>query len=994
MSTSDFLLLTEQTIPELKTRARLFRHAPTGAELLSLENDDENKVFGIVFRTPPSDSTGLPHIMEHAVLCGSQKYPVREPFVELMKGSLATFVNAFTFPDKTCYPIASQNLQDFYNLIDVYMDAVLHPLIPVHTLQQEGWHYELEDLDAPLTYKGVVLNEMKGAYSSPEELLGKHCIEALFPGHPYGLDSGGDPRLIPDLTHEQFKAFHATYYHPSNARIFFYGDDDPEARLQRMADYLQGYSAVQVDSAVPLQPRRTQPVQLEFPYDAGEQDADSLAAGGPKAMVAVNWMLNEASDPQLALSLGMLSHILVDTPASPLRKALIDSGLGEDLVGGGLENNLRQAIFSTGLKGVALDPDHPLKDVERVEPLILETLETLTRSGIDPQMVAAAVNTYEFRLRENNTGQFPRGISLMLRALTSWLYGGNPIARLAFEAPLAAIKARLANGERYFETLVRKYLLENPHRVTVVLRPDAELGQRQEAEESARLAQRRAAMSQPELQAVLEDMQTLKHRQETPDSPEALATIPSLRLEDLERQNKLIPLEVLEAGGRPVLYHDLFTNGIVYLDLGFDLHVLAQELLAYVPLFGRALTEIGTQKEDFVRLSQRIGAATGGIYATHLLSAVKDKPLQAASQQAAWLFLRGKATTAQAAELLAILRDVLLTVQLDNRERFRQMVLEEKAGLETALIPAGTRFVNLRLQARFGLAGWLSEQMGGLNYLFFLRQLAEAVERDWPRVLARLEALRQALINRQGLLCNVTLDEANWRAFEPQLASFLESLPSNPPALKTWQPEAFSPHEGWTIPAQVNYVGKGANLYQLGYSFHGSLWVIANYLRATWLWEKVRVQGGAYGGSCAFDHRSGVFSYLSYRDPNLVGTLKNYDGTGAFLRGLELSQAELTKSITGAIGDIDTYLLPDAKGFTSLYRYLTNETDADRQLRREQVLGATLQDFRRFGEVLDGMTGSGAVVVMGSAPAIAAANAEIVHPAERPGWLDVKKVPI
>lgn len=967
-----FDLLDEREIPELNTKGRLFRHRKTGAELLSMENGDENKVFGITFRTPPTDSTGVAHIMEHAVLCGSQKYPLKEPFVELLKGSLKTFLNAFTFPDKTCYPVASQNIQDFYNLIDVYVDAVFHPLIPPYILEQEGWHYELDSPDASLVYKGVVFNEMKGAYSDPNSLLYRYAQESLFPDNPYGVDSGGDPRVIPELTYTQFKAFHEKYYHPSNSRIFFYGDDDPSERLRLMDGYLQEYAAIQVDSSIPLQSRFSQPRQMVIPYEPGEE------AEGKKGMLVVNWLLPEVGDVQKMLGLAILGHILIGTPASPLRKALIDSGLGEDLAGAGLEEDLRQAYFSTGLKGMLTGEDNRLVDAGKVEALIHSTLEALATQGIDPDTVAASLNTVEFRLRENNTGSFPQGLLLMLRSLSTWLHDSDPIAPLAFEAPLTAIKKRFASGERFFEGLIEEHFLNNPHRTTVILQPEPGLRQREEAAEKDRLVQVRSAMSKAQVEATIENTRRLKKIQETPDSPEALATIPSLELEDLDKENKLIPLELLEGSGCKILYHDIFTNGILYLDLGFDLHTLPQELLPYVPLFGRALLEIGTQAEDFVKLSQRIGRSTGGIRPATFNSLIRGT-----DRGASWMFLRGKATIAQTDELLAILRDVLLTVRLDNRDRFRQMVLEEKADGEAMLVPSGHQVVNTRLRAKFNEADWAEEQIAGVSYLLFIRGLAQAVESSWPEVLQKLETLRQMLVNRQAMLCNVTVDAASWNQVQPRLAHFLEALPARSAPQMQWHLSAQPQFEGLTIPAQVNYVGKGANLQDLGYQASGAIDVIIKYLRTTWLWERVRVQGGAYGGFCLFNHRSGVFTYLSYRDPNLLSTLDNYDRTAQFLSKLELSQEELIKSIIGAIGDMDAYQLPDARGYTSMMRYLAGDTDESRQVWRDQILSATQRDFRHVGRVLEGLNEQGQVVVLGSQQAIESANAE------RPGWLQV-----
>jgi Zn-dependent M16 (insulinase) family peptidase len=964
----NFELVYERTIPELNTKARLFRHKPTGAELLSMENKDENKCFGVTFATPPDDSDGLPHILEHSVLGGSQKYPVKEPFVELIKGSLATFVNAMTYPDKTTYPVASQNVKDFYNLIDVYMDAVYHPTITEQTLRQEGWHFELENPDDPLNYRGIVFNEMKGAYSSPDSLLGRYTQQSLFPGHTYGVDSGGDPKIIPNLTYKKFRKFWETYYHPSNARFYFYGDDNAEERLRLLDGYLQGYKRLDVKADIPLLPRFDEPHRQSFPYAAGKEDAERK-----KGMLNVSWAMSDVKDIPTTLALNVLDYILVGTPASPLRKALIDSGLGEDITGG-MEDELRQVIFSAGLKGISTD------NAGKVEKLILDTLARLTKDGIERDMIDAALNTIEFRLRENNTGQFPQGLLLMLKALTTWLHGGDPVGPLAFEAPLNALKARLVAGEKVFEGLIKQYMLDNPHRSTVVLEPDPALNQRDEAAEKERLAKARAKMKPADVQAVVENTKKLREMQDAPNSPEALATLPILKLSDLDRKNKTIPLR-LDLKGSQVLYHDLFTNGLLYLDVGFDLRALAQEYLPLVTPFGRALLEMGTATEDFVRLSQRIGRKTGGIQPANYTSAARGS-----ARGATWLLLRGKSTVAQIDDLLAILRDVLLTVKLDNRERFRQIVLEEKARQESRLVPAGHLVALTRLKASFTEADWAAEQIGGVTYLFALRLLAEQIEKDWPAVLAKLEAMRKALLNRSTMLHNVTIDEKNWGAVQPKLASFIESLPQAAPARVQWKPQRSPANEGMTIPAQVNYVAKGTSLYEHGYKLHGSVEAITNYLGTTWLWDRIRARGGAYGGFCVFNQRSGVFSYLSYRDPNLLGTLDNYDGTVQFLRELKLTEDELTKAIIGAIGNLDAFQLPDAKGFTSMARYLTGETEAELQKFRDEILSMGEASFKAFADALEQVNQHGLITVLGSEEAIRKANTA------RGNFLQVTKV--
>lgn len=964
-----FEVVRDEQILELNSRAVLYRHAKTGAELLSLINEDENKVFGITFRTPPPDSTGVPHIMEHSVLCGSRKYPVKEPFVELMKGSLNTFLNAMTFPDKTCYPVASQNIQDFYNLIDVYLDAVFYPRIDPFTLKQEGWHFEMESKEAELSFKGVVFNEMKGAYSSPDEVLDRTTQHQIFPDNAYGLDSGGDPERIPDLTYAAFKDFHNRYYHPSNSRIFFYGDDDPEKRLELVDAYLRDFERIAVDSAVALQPQFAQPRRVTAPYEVSEDGEET------RSMLTVSWLLPEGSDPALSIGLSVLEHILTGTAASPLRKVLIESGLGEDLTGRGLELGSRQMLYSVGMKGV--QPEN----VDKVEALILDTLAKLTEGGIDPETVAASLNTVEFALREKNTGAYPRGLMTMLQALNTWLYDGDPFDALRIDTPLAALKARVQGGERSFEMLLKEHILANPHRVTVVLEPDSLLAEQRAQVESERLGRSRAGMTDVDLEQVIADSAELHRRQEAPDSSEALASIPMLQLSDLDKTVRKIPVEKLRLGGGDVLYHDLFTNSILYLDLGFNLHSLPQDWLPYLPLFSRAMTETGTQTQTFVQLLQRIGRSTGGIHSQLFISAAPER-----SRAEAWMFLRGKSMIPQTGELLAILNDVLGGARLDDRERFRQMVLEEKASLESGMVRGGHRVINSRIKAHFDEAGWANELVGGTSYLFFIRELIQQIEQDWPAVQQRLEAIRDRLFSREGMICNVTLDSQNWTQVQPLLADFIAGLPARAFALEPWMAGSMPAAEGLTIPAQINFVGKGGNLYQSGYKLHGSILAITNYLNSTWMWEKVRVSGGAYGGFNTFDQFSGVMTFLSYRDPNLLSTLDIYDGTPDFLRGLDLNQSELTKAIIGAIGDLDAYQLPDAKGYSSLVQTLLGVNDGRRQRFRDELLGTSPADFKSLAEAMAETLRDGQVAVLGSASAIRTAAEQ------RPGWLEVRQV--
>lgn len=930
-----YQLLEERHVQEINSRARLFEHGKTGARILSLLNNDENKVFSICFRTPPRDSTGVPHILEHSVLCGSRKYKVKEPFVELLKSSLQTFLNAITFPDKTCYPVASQNLQDFYNLMDVYLDSVFYPIISRNIFQQEGWHYELEHPDSPLKYKGVVFNEMKGAYSSPESLLADYSQHSIFPDSTYGFDAGGDPVEIPNLTYEQFTAFHSDYYHPSNSFIFFYGDNPEEERLEKLALYLDEFDRKKVDSSIIPQKKRILNQRIVKQYSANQESS-------PKCYLTMNWLLPETFNPGLNLSLRILDFILIGMPASPLRKALIDSGLGEDLAGTGIETDISQMYFSTGLMGV------DQKNLDRVEKLIDSTLNTLAYQGIDREIVKAALNSLEFALRENNTGSFPRGMAVMFRALTTWLYDQSPFTLLEFAPSLDEIKKRVDNKEKVFEELIIKFLLDNAHKSVVVLEPDPALQARLEQKEKSRLDDHKKRLNPEDIEKIIENTRELRKAQSTPDDPRELAKIPRLKRSDLDKKIRLVPREELEVNEVKVLFHPQPTAGIFYLDLGFDLHFLPQKLLFYVPLFGRALLEMGTQDQDFVKLTTRIRQKTGGIN-----PAIFTHTRMGENSSACRLFLRGKSLPDNISELYDILKDILNRVNLDNRERFRQIVLEEKASMEQSIIPAGHRFAALRLKARYTEADWAQEQMSGISYLLFLRHLTSLMDQSWDRVKTNLEEIKFLLLHQEALLVNITAEQDLFEDNLKHAQSFLSLLPRHHISPYNWTWCCVQGNEGLSIPAQVNYVGKSVDLKDSGYTFHGSSLAAGRFLRTSWLWDQIRVQGGAYGAFGSYDYLSNTMTFVSYRDPNIPETVRSFLDSGSFLSQIPLDRDEVEKSVIGSIGEMDSYQLPDARGFNSVARYLAGITDEHRQKVRDQILGTSLNDFREFGKALD-----------------------------------------
>lgn len=971
--TSGFELLREQPVPEANADGYLYRHRNTGAELLVLITDDPNKTFGVAFRTLPQDDTGLPHIMEHSVLGGSEKYPLKDPFLQLVKGSLATFINALTFDDFTAYPVASQNLKDFYNLMDVYLDAVFHPLLNRHTFEQEGWHYELESEESPLTYRGIVYNEMKGMHATPDYTLSVTTMRQLFPDVGYRHDAGGDPQHMPELSYEQFREFHARHYHPANARLFLYGDMPLEQTLQRLDNFLTDFGEGEAVAPIPLQPAFPTPRRVRVPYQGGEKDGQS------GHYVQVAWVLPEPADPVEGLALAVLKEALLGSPGSSLRRALLDSGLGEDVLGVDDWAHTRQPLFAAGLRGVEGEK------VAEVELLIRETLERVAEEGLDQATVAAALNTVAFRLRENNPGGFmngQRGLILMLRSMNPWLYDGDPFERLAFAEPLAGLRQRLEAEPAYLERLIQERLLDNAHRVAVTMEPQSDLGERLGEEERARLATVEEKLSGAEREAIAENTSDLQALQNRPDSPEALGTLPVLSRTDVKREARRIPREEMEVASTRVFLHPLPTNDILYLDLGFNLRVLPDELLPYADLFGRALLEMGTHDQDVVTINQRIGRATGGIEPQVLASRALDEN----TPGPVWLFLRGKATVEQSEKLLDILADLLQDVNLDDADHFRQLVLAEKARREAALLPRAHQMLIWRLRAHFDEASWAQERLEGLESLFFLRSLSEEIEADWPRVRERLITVKELLLNRKAMLVNVTVDKEAWSGVHEQLADFLEGLPIAEFSPASWERPELPRREGFAVPSQVNYVAKAAPLYDLGYERHGSARAIGRYLTTTWLWEKIRAEGGAYGAPASFEPLSGIFVFASYRDPNLEATLDVYDASGDFLRRLEMDEQELDRAIIGAIGDLDPARLPDAHSYASLVRALTGIDDARRQQEREELLDATETQFHEFATPLDALRDEGHLAVIASMEKLRALDE--AHGGE---WLTIRR---
>jgi len=940
-----FAQVAEGFVEERNTKAIQYEHIKTGARVLVLKNDDENKSFVISFPTPPEDNTGVAHILEHSVLCGSEKYPVKEPFIELVKGSLQTFLNAFTGSVETYYPVASQNRRDLYNLIDVYLDAVFFPRLTPEVLQQEGWHLELSDDGKTLSYKGVVFNEMKGAHASADREIYEHLERHLLADTPFHHDSGGAPRNIPDLTWEYFEGFHKKYYHPTHSLTVVYGDDDSNETLRTLDSYFSRFERAEPLPKLPLQHRFSEPRKhtVSLPGEKSEEDEVRIATG---------WLISDTIGTRETLAYNMLSYVLVGTPASPLRQRLVDSGLVKDISGGAQQE--LQISFILGLKGVSPD------NVDKTEALVTDILTDLSQNGIPSGAIEAALNSFEFALRENNSGSFPRGLALAFEALTGWRYGEDPINRLYFEDDLQEIRKSVESGG-FFEKLIAEKLLNNTHKVTVVGVTDPDLTARETKEEEERLEDLRLTLTDADHGYIVETNERRQAWQDTPNSKEDLATLPSLTLGDLDKKIRTIPSRLEKVAGVDMYAHDLFTNGIVYLDLAFDLTGVDMETLPYTKLLCRSLLEMGTAKRDYIDLLQEIGKSTGGISIRPTFTVHRTT-----KETIAKVLVRAKATLHQFPALISLLQEILGQPNLRDIGRFKSILNEEQSRLSSSIIPGGSRYAEARLKSLFHGADYAEEVSSGLSYLPFIKGLNAKKDAEFEAGLDGMKTIYNSVFRRSGLILNITADTDSIAKVQPELEALVNSLPDAPAKAASWSPRPLVAHEGVVIPSPVNFVGAALNLYESGYEWSGSIDCITRYINTVWLWEQVRVKGGAYGGSARFDSSTGACTFTSYRDPNLDGTLERFKETADVLSEIELDAEALERLTIGTIGGLDAYQLPDSKGFTSFVRELIGETDEARQLRRDQVMYLSEKDFREFGQVLkSAFANSYAVVLAG-----------------------------
>ena len=954
-----YRVVEHKTIQEMQSEGIVLEHKKTKARLFLLSNDDENKVFCIGFRTPPSDDTGLPHILEHSVLCGSDKFPLKDPFVELVKGSLNTFLNAMTYPDKTVYPVASCNEKDFQNLMDVYMDAVLHPNIykEEKIFRQEGWHYELESEDAPLIYNGVVYNEMKGAYSSPESLLDSFTQKTLFPDNCYGKDSGGDPAFIPELTYEKFLDFHSTYYHPSNSYIYLYGDMDMAEKLKWLdEEYLCHYEERTVDSRIPEQKAFDQPVERELHYSItdGEPEEDAT-------YLSVNTVVGTDLDPKLYVAFQILEYTLLDAPGAPLKQALIDAGIGKDVMGG-YESGILQPFFSV----IAKDANPEQKG--EFLAVVKGTLRRLADQGINKKSLLAGMNFYEFKYREADYGSAPKGLMYGLQCLDSWLYDGDPMMHLQYQETFDYLKNAVHEG--FFEQLIRDYLLDNPFEAVLVVSPEKNLTAKEDEKVAKRLADHKASLSADKIAGLIEDTKALKLYQDTPSTPEAMEKIPLLSREDIDKQAEKFYWTEKTEDEIKVLHHNFFTAGIGYLKVLFMTDTVPQEDLYYVGLLKSVLGSVDTEHYTYSDLTSEIHLNSGGVdFSVSSFANLQDEEKFTGAFVASVRVLYDRLDFG-----FGILEEILNHSVFTDRKRLGEVIQETRSRARMKLENAGHSTAVSRATSYFSATSWYNEMTGGTSYYHFLEKIAKDYETEKDAIAAKLQEVCGKLFTRSNMLVNYTADDKGYGYLPESLKLLVSRLPEGGGERYPFTHPVENLNEGLKTSAQVDSVARCGNFRKKGYEYTGALKILQVILSYDYLWLNIRVKGGAYGCMSGFG-RSGEGYLVSYRDPNLKETNEVYEGIPAYLEQFDPDERDMTKYVIGTISNLDTPLTPSIKGSRGLSAYLSGVTEEMQQKERDQVLGATRDDIRALADLIRAVLATGSFCVVGNEEKIEANRA-------------------
>lgn len=929
-----YLLQQSEYIKEIDSEADIYIHEATKAKVLLIANKDPHKSFCIGFRTPPKDSTGVPHIIEHSVLCGSRKYPLKDPFVELAKGSLNTYLNAMTYPDKTLYPISSQNDKDFQNLMDVYLDAVFFPNIykQKEILMQEGWRYHLEDAKAPIEYKGVVYNEMKGAFSSPEEIGFRLIKETLFPHTTYAHESGGAPAHIPDLSYEAFIDFHKSYYHPSNSYICLYGDMDPEKTLEYIdKEYLSKFSYMEIDSHIAEELAFKEVVTKTGYYSATPDKDNGL-------FLSYNFVVGDVGNRQLMLAMSILEYVLLDTPASPLKKALIAEGIGEDVYGA-FQTHLKQPVFTIVGKNVVEDKK------QRFYEVIHEVLEDLAKNGLPEHLLKGALQVKEFELREGDSSGYSKGLFYSLAAMKSWIYDASPFVYLKYEEELAALKTNLKNG--YYEELIKQHILNNKHCAKVELYPKVGLEKEIEDAVTEKLAAYKASLSEKELQALIEATKHFNAFQMTPDAEGAAECIPLLQREDLRRKAKYPKYVVRKEQETDYVVTTVFTNKIAYVNWHISLIGIEDKHMPYLGMIVGMLGKLDTKHYTYEALSSHIDEHIGSM--SYHIQALND-----ANQRDGYLptfLIQSKALINEVSEQVRMMGEILQNTLFDNADRLLEIIREMKALMESAISSEGHRIAYSRLLAHLSSTELFEEKTKGITFYHFVCD----IEKNWSSVKDQtISALKEAygyLANKKRITVGLTVDEEEASQIIPIIQNQIDDLPEAKIEPLVMKFDITEEKEAMIYPSNVNYVAMGYNFKEQGYNYHGGMLMLKTVLSMDYLWSKVRVQNGAYGCFCDF-RRSGNMFFVSYRDPNIDQTLELYKEIPSYLEVLQLSDRELLQYLIGTISQMDFPFTPATEGKTAQTYYLMGIKEHQLQQSRDELFATTNETLKQFAPLV------------------------------------------
>lgn len=944
---SGFRLDRIERIDEINGTAYEMKHEKSGARLIYIDSPDSNKVFNIAFRTTPHNSTGVAHIMEHSVLCGSRKFPLKEPFVELVKGSLNTFLNAMTYPDKTMYPVASKNDKDFHNLMDVYLDAVFYPRVreDAEIVMQEGWHYELENADDELTYKGVVFNEMKGVYSSPDSVLERQMMRELFPDTTYGVDSGGDPDYITDLTYEEFQEFYRVHYHPSNSYIFLYGDMNIEEQLAFLNDeYLSHFDAIEVHTEVALQAPFTEGKVVSYPYSVGSEEPTDN-----RTLHSFAYVLPDVT-PEHSLAFEVLTHALLTSPAAPLKQALVKAGIGSDVSGYYLDS-IRQPMWTVQATGSNLDKQ---ADLQRI---VESTLQDLCDKGLDKELLEASLNSIEFALRESDFGGRPIGLAYIIRMMDNWLYDNDPLELLHYEEALTNIRNGLAGT--YFEDLIRHSILNNNHKVLVSIYPERGLQERKDAEVKEHLAAVKANMTTEEIDAIVEQTKRLKIRQETPDSEEALASIPLLELADLNPNMEAVERRESKIGNTTVHFVPTFTKGINYVGLYFKLNCLTEEELFYADILSDILGRVDTSERGYEALAKDINMNLGGL-SSDITAISKDGKRD---EFTPLMIVRAKALHTKLPDLCRLINEVVQKADYSDDSRLTELVQESKAIWDNEAFRRGNSIVSQRVMAQVSAVGKFRDN-GNLGYYQKISELASNPA-ALPLLPEKLAEVARKIFRANNVDIMFVGEEGELEAFKNLMKPLVETWDTTELSNDVLQITRLSGNDGIVTAGKVQYVAQGGNFIDHGFKHVGPMSVLETILRYEYLWIRIRVQGGAYGAFANF-YDDGNMIFCSYRDPNLLETLDVYKELPQYLRDFTLTDREMRKYIIGTMSSLDLPMTPALRGPRAMGMYFSGARLEDKVEFRKQVIACKPEDIVALADVVEPVLNDNHICTMGN----------------------------